>query len=88
MRRLSYSRAMHQSPWCGARTWNGTPCQSPAMINGRCRMNGGKSPCAPIGNTNARKHGRYSTDTIAERRRLAALIRAMNRQMADAEGQE
>jgi len=31
-------------PRCGARTRRGSPCQSPAMPNGRCRMHGGKSP--------------------------------------------
>jgi hypothetical protein len=40
-------------------------------------MHGGKSPGAPIGNANARKHGRYSAKAIAERRQLAALIRSM-----------
>jgi hypothetical protein len=36
---------MHLSPRCGAyaRT-TGTPCRSPAMLNGRCRMHGGKTP--------------------------------------------
>ena len=47
------------------------------MVNGRCRMHGGKSPGAPTGNTNARKHGLYTADAIAERRELAALIRSM-----------
>lgn len=47
------------------------------MTNGRCRMHGGRSPGAPIGNANARKHGLYTADTIAERRELAALIRSM-----------
>lgn len=68
---------MHLSPRCGARTRAGTPCRSPAMTNGRCRMHGGRSPGAPIGNANARKHGLYTADTIAERRELAALIRSM-----------
>ena len=75
--RLTQGLAMHLSPRCGARTRNGTLCRSPAMANGRCRMHGGKSPGAPIGNTNARKHGRYSAEAIAERRRVAALIRVM-----------
>ncbi|WP_347264297.1 HGGxSTG domain-containing protein, partial [Nitrobacter sp.] len=35
---------MHLSPRCHARTRAGTPCQSPAMANGRCRMHGGKAP--------------------------------------------
>ena len=47
------------------------------MTNGRCRMHGGKSPGAPIGNTNAIKHGRYTAEAIAERRELAALLRGM-----------
>ena len=53
---------MHLSPRCGARTRSGSPCQSPAMPNGRCRMHGGKSPGAPKGNRNAWKHGRYSAE--------------------------
>src|SRR5215204_1309703 len=28
---------------CGAKTRKGTPCQNPAMQNGRCRMHGGAS---------------------------------------------
>ena len=75
--RLTPGLAMHLSPRCGARTRNGTLCRSPAMANGRCRMHGGKSPGAPIGNANARKHGRYSAEAIAERRRVVALIREM-----------
>lgn len=70
---------MHLSPRCGARTRSGTPCRSPAMANGRCRMHGGKSPGAPPGNDHARKHGHYTADAIAERRELATLIRSMRR---------
>lgn len=47
------------------------------MTNGRCRMRGGKSPGAPTGNENARKHGSYTADAIAERGELATLIRSM-----------
>jgi hypothetical protein len=57
----------------------------PAMGNGRCRMHGGKSPGAPIGNTNARKHGRYSVEAVAKRRELAALIRSMRRLVEEVE---
>ena len=32
---------MHQARRCLARTRHGRPCQSPAMTNGRCRMQGG-----------------------------------------------
>lgn len=53
---------------CGARTRAGTPCPTPAMPNGRCRMHGGKSTGAPPGNDNAVKHGIYrSTLTEDER---------------------
>ena len=68
---------MHQSQRCGARTRSGMPCRSPAMANGRCRMHGGKSPGAPIGNSNALTHGRYTADEITRRRGLSALLRAM-----------
>ena len=72
---------MRLSPRCGARTRRGSPCQSPAMANGRCRMHGGPSPGAPEGNRNAFKHGRYTAKAIDERRRVAALLRMM-RQLA------
>jgi hypothetical protein len=68
---------MHLGPRCGARTRSGNPCQSPAMPNGRCRLHGGPSPGAPAGNRNAFRHGRYSAKAIANRREVAALIRAM-----------
>src|ERR1700704_5669582 len=68
---------MRQAPRCGAKTRRGTPCQSPAMPNGRCRMHGGPSPGAPKGNQNAFKHGRYSAQAILRRREIAALISEM-----------
>ncbi|WP_317134935.1 MULTISPECIES: HGGxSTG domain-containing protein [Halocynthiibacter] len=68
---------MHSSPRCGAKTRAETPCQSPAMANGRCRMHGGKSPGAPKRNSNALKHGRYTSHAIAERRAVASLIQDM-----------
>ena len=61
--------AMLESARCGAKTRKKTPCQSPAMPNGRCRMNGGKSPGAPTGNRNAWKHGHYS-DEAREMRQI------------------
>jgi uncharacterized protein YjcR len=54
-----------------------SPCQSPAMKNGRCRMHGGPSPGAPKGNRNALKHGRYTAQAMERRREIAALLRAM-----------
>ena len=68
---------MHLSPRCGARTRGRTTCQSPAMPNGRCRMHGGRSPGAPKGNRRAVKAGRYTAETKARRREIAALLRNM-----------
>jgi hypothetical protein len=47
------------------------------MPNGRCRLHGGLSPGAPKGNRNAFKHRRYTAETVASRREVATLIRAM-----------
>lgn len=69
--------AMHRTPRCGARTRAGLSCRAPAMNNGRCRMHGGASPGAPLGNRNAWRHGRYSAEAISHRRELRALIAAM-----------
>jgi hypothetical protein len=66
---------MQLSPRCGAKTPRGTPCQNPAMPNGRCRMHGGKSPGAPKCNKRAFKHGLYSAEIVAHRRNVAALLR-------------
>jgi hypothetical protein len=40
-------------------------------------MHGGKAPGARKGNSHALKHGRYSAEAIAQRRRLTALLRAI-----------
>jgi hypothetical protein len=69
---------MHLSPRCGARTKSsGKPCQSAGMKNGRCRMHGGKSPGAPMGNRNALKHGRYTAKALAGRQELSRALRLM-----------
>jgi glucans biosynthesis protein len=65
---------MHLSARCGARTRSGGTCKAAAMPNGRCRMHGGRSPGAPIGNKNAWKHGRYSAEAIAERKLIRQLL--------------
>jgi hypothetical protein len=82
--RCSAKRAMHLSPRCRART----PCQSPAMTNGRCRMHGGTSPGAPKGNSHALRHGRYTAEAIAERREFAALLRDMKGLVRMVDGDE
>jgi hypothetical protein len=47
------------------------------MPNGRCRMHGGRSTGAPKGNRNNFRHGRYSAEAIAGRRKVRELVRAM-----------
>lgn len=67
---------MLASPRCGAKTRCGSACRSPA-VNGRkrCRMHGGaEGSGAPRANRNARKHGLFNEDAIAERRRIQALL--------------
>jgi hypothetical protein len=67
---------MLASPRCGARTRFGTACRSPA-VHGRkrCRMHGGaQGSGAPKANRNARKHGLFTKDAIAERRRIQAVL--------------
>ena len=68
---------MHRAPRCGAKTRPGSPCRSPAMANGRCRMHGGPSTGAPKGNQNAFKHGRYTAEAVAGRRETALLLREL-----------
>ena len=70
-----HAYAFLNSPRCGAKTRKGTPCKSPAMKNGRCRMHGGKSTGAPKGNQNAYKHGLYTQKAIADRRYVRQLIK-------------
>ena len=67
--------AFLMSPRCGAKTRSGTPCKSPAMKNGRCRLHGGKSTGPPKGNTNALKQGFYTRDAITHRRYVRKLIK-------------
>ncbi|UPJ48680.1 hypothetical protein IVB30_37590 [Bradyrhizobium sp. 200] len=67
---------MLASPRCGAKTRSGAACRSPAVHGKkRCRMHGGaQGSGAPRANRNARKHGLFTRDAIAERRRIQALL--------------
>jgi hypothetical protein len=67
---------MLASPRCGAKTRSGGACRAPAVHGKRrCRMHGGaQGSGAPRANRNARKHGRFSRDAIAERRQIQALL--------------
>src|SRR5215831_18145393 len=70
-----------KAPKCGAKNRRGTPCQCPAMKNGRCRLHGGLStgPKTAEGIERIRravtKHGRYSAEAKAERRYYRELLR-------------
>ncbi|HUL90474.1 MAG TPA: HGGxSTG domain-containing protein [Pseudolabrys sp.] len=61
---------------CGAKTRSGGSCKSPAVSGKRrCRMHGGAPGSgAPRGNQNARKHGLYTREAKAERRRIRSLL--------------
>ncbi len=69
------------APRCGAKNRRGTPCQCPAMLNGRCRLHGGLStgPRTPEGLARSRvanwKHGKYSAERKAVRRGINKMIR-------------
>ena len=71
------TRAMQVSLRCGAGTRSGTPCQAPALRGkARCRMHGGAwGSGAPLGNSNAVKHGHFTGENIAERKQISALLR-------------
>jgi uncharacterized protein YjcR len=69
--------AMLASPRCGARTRHGGSCRAPAVRGKkRCRMHGGTPGSgAPSGNQNARKHGFFTRDALAERKQIRTLLR-------------
>lgn len=68
--------AMSASPRCGAGTRGGLACRAPAVRGKlRCRLHGGAGGSgAPWGNRNARKHGAFTRERIAERRAIRALL--------------
>ncbi|WP_375787881.1 HGGxSTG domain-containing protein [Bradyrhizobium sp. Pha-3] len=68
--------AMLASRRCGAKTRTGGACRAPAVRDKtRCRMHGGaEGSGAPRANRNARKHGLFTRDAIAERREIRALL--------------
>jgi hypothetical protein len=67
---------MLASPRCGAKTRSGGACRSPAVHGKtRCRMHGGAPGSgAPKANQNARKHGLFTRDAIAERKQVRILL--------------
>ena len=75
IRRNTYS--MLASPRCGAKTRSGKTCMSPAVRGRkRCRMHGGAPGSgAPRGNTNALKHGAFTSEAIKRRKEIREFIR-------------
>ena len=67
---------MLSSPRCGAKTRSGRACRAPTVHGKtRCRMHGGAPGSGPPrGNCNARKHGLFTGDAIAERKQVQALL--------------
>lgn len=67
---------MLASPRCGAKTRCGGACRAPAVRGKtRCSMHGGAPGSGPPwGNCNARKHGLFTRDAIAERKQVQALL--------------
>ena len=67
---------MLASPRCGAKTRAGGSCRSPAVRGKkRCRMHGGaRESGAPKGNRNALRHGLFTAEAIAERKRIQDLL--------------
>ncbi|WP_028135062.1 HGGxSTG domain-containing protein [Bradyrhizobium japonicum] len=74
--RVRNTRAMAESPRCGASTRGGLACRAPAVRGKlRCRMHGGAlGSGAPWGNRNARKHGVFTRDRITEQRAIQELL--------------
>lgn len=68
---------MTASPRCGARTRRGDACRAPAIYGRkRCRMHGGaEGSGAPRANRNARKHGRFTGEAMAEGRRVRTVLK-------------
>ena len=64
------------SPRCGAKIRSGGACRAHAVRGKkRCRMHGGAPGSgAQRGNRNARKHGLFTRDAIAERKRIQDLL--------------
>ena len=67
---------MLASPRCGAKIRSGGLCRSPAVRGKkRCRMHGGAPGSgAPRANQNARRHGLFTREAIAERKHIQALL--------------
>ncbi|WP_328702410.1 HGGxSTG domain-containing protein [Belnapia arida] len=72
------------APSCGAKTRRCTPCAGPAMLNGRCRMHGGKAKgqTTPAGRERSRAARLVHGLRAAEARQAARERGAARREMA------
>jgi len=76
---MSHARnteAMQASLRCGARTRSGETCRAPALRGKmRCRMHGGAwGSGAPVGNSNALKHGYFTSEAFEERKFVRTIL--------------
>ncbi len=63
-------------PRCNATAkTTGIRCKQAAMENGKCYWHGGKSIGAPSGNKNAFKHGRYTKESLDQKKFFRRIIR-------------
>lgn len=69
-----------QSPRCGAKTRQGTACQSPAIKNKkRCRMHGGSvGSGAPLGSKNAIKQGFHTKEAKNLKKNIRLLFKELS----------
>ena len=80
--------SMRQALRCSARSRrSGMQCKGPAVRGKRvCRMHGGKSPGAPLGERNGRyKHGKQTKAAIEARKETRDLIRDIRRLLKEIE---
>ncbi len=78
-------RPMHQSPRCSARSKRTRErCRAPAVKGWTvCRFHGAGGG-GPKGKRNGQyRHGRYTQEAIAERRRVSALLRQVREALAE-----
>jgi hypothetical protein len=70
------TRQLLMSPRCGAKTRSGGSCRSAAVRGkSRCRMHGGaKGSGGQKENQNARRHGLFTRDAIADRKQIRDLL--------------
>ena len=75
-RRLSNMRGATR---CGAKTRVGSACKCPAVRDRtRCRLHGGRSPGAPLGQRNGNfRQGDWTKEAEEERRWLRSLLNSV-----------